>query len=122
MRILLGLGGGPDGFHALSTMLDRVQETDDDLTVVVVDNPSTDASLDEIEQQVRAEIAAIDRQIPVRVEPGNPGSRLIKIAETEGFDAIAIGGGEESPMGKIRLGPMTEFVVLNAGVTVILVR
>lgn len=122
MKILLGIGGGPDGFRALSTMLDRVQETGDALTIMIVDNPNVELSLEEIDQQVHQQLADMAMDIPVRVESGDPGSRLLEIAEAEGFDAIAIGGGEESPMGKISLGSMTEFIVLNAGVTVMLIR
>jgi nucleotide-binding universal stress UspA family protein len=35
---------------------------------------------------------------------------------------VVIGGGEQSPMGKIRLGHIAEFVLLNSHVTVTLVR
>jgi nucleotide-binding universal stress UspA family protein len=58
----------------------------------------------------------------VRTVTGDPGSRLVEIAETEGFDVIALGGGEQTPMGKISVGSIAEFVILNARVSVLLVR
>jgi len=56
-----------------------------------------------------------------RVE-GHPGSRLVEIAEDEGFDQIVLGGGQTSPMGKLQVGSIAEFVLLNSHVTVTLVR
>jgi hypothetical protein len=44
------------------------------------------------------------------------------MAETGGFDEIALGGGQTSPMGKINVGSIAEFVLLNARVSVRLVR
>ena len=53
---------------------------------------------------------------------GDPGSELVDIAEQEGFDEIALGGGQTSPMGKINVGSIAEFVLLNARTTVRLMR
>lgn len=122
MNILLGIGGGPDGDRALNRVLDRVADTADSLTIVVVDNPSTEVDHAALEARVRETVANAAVSASVRSESGDPGSRLVEIAETENFDLIAIGGGERSPMGKIQLGPMTEFIVLNATVSVWLVR
>jgi nucleotide-binding universal stress UspA family protein len=44
------------------------------------------------------------------------------VAEREGFDRVVLGGGETSPLGKVTLGEIAEFVVLNANVSVTLVR
>jgi len=49
-------------------------------------------------------------------------SALVNYAEQGEFDQLVIGGGTLSPMGKIQLGPITEFVLLNAPTTVKLVR
>jgi nucleotide-binding universal stress UspA family protein len=55
--------------------------------------------------------------------PGeDPAGRLVELAETEGFDRIAIPGGERSPLGKIQLDSVAEFVLLNATTTVTLIR
>ncbi len=50
------------------------------------------------------------------------GSSLVDYAEQGEYDQLVIGGGTLSPMGKIQLGPITEFVLLNAPTTVKLVR
>jgi nucleotide-binding universal stress UspA family protein len=44
------------------------------------------------------------------------------VAEEHEFDKIVLGGGETSPMGKIQIGGIAEFVLLNSHVTVSLVR
>lgn len=122
MNILLGIGGGPDGDRALDRVLDRVAGTGDSLTIVIVDNPTTEVDHAALEARVRETVTDAAVSASVRAESGDPGSTLVEIAETEDFDLIAIGGGERSPMGKIQLGPMTEFIVLNATVSVWLVR
>lgn len=122
MRVLLGIGGSDDSLTALEKTVERTRVAGDDLTVAVVENPEADASLEEIESQVRSSLegAAVDADVR-RVE-GDAGSRLVEIAETEGFDLIALGGGQTSPMGKINLGQIAQFVLLNSHVSVTLVR
>jgi nucleotide-binding universal stress UspA family protein len=122
MRVLLGIGGSDDSLTALERTVERARVAGDDLTVAVVENPEADASLGDVESRVRAalEEAAVDAEVR-RVE-GDAGSRLVEIAETEGFDLIALGGGQTSPMGKINLGQIAQFVLLNSHVSVTLVR
>ena len=122
MRVLLGIGGSDDSLTALERTVERARVAGDDLTVAVVENPEADASLGDVESRVRAalEEAAVDADVR-RVE-GDAGSRLVEIAETEGFDLIALGGGQTSPMGKINLGQIAQFVLLNSHVSVTLVR
>ncbi|MFB6360482.1 MAG: universal stress protein [Halobacteriales archaeon] len=122
MQVLLGIGGSEDAFLALERTVDRVQLTGDQLTVAVLENPTVDVAPDAIAERVRDRLdgAAIDATIR-RLE-GEPGPALVTLAETEGFDEIVLGGGQESPMGKIDVGRIAEYVVLNATVTVTLVR
>lgn len=122
MQVLLGIGGSDDAFLALERTVDRVQLTGDQLTVAVLENPTVDVAPDAIAERVRDRLdgAAIDATIR-RLE-GEPGPALVTLAETEGFDEIVLGGGQESPMGKIDVGRIAEYVVLNATVTVTLVR
>lgn len=122
MKVLLGIGGSPDSFVALSTGLDRARTAGDDLTVAVLENPESDPDPADVEARVRDAVADADVDAEVRRLSGDPGGALLETAEAERFDAIALGGGEESPMGKIRLGSVAEFVVLNSPVTVILLR
>lgn len=122
MKVLLGIGGSEDSFRALDTTLERAAATGDEVTVAVLENPKSDPSPGAVEDRARDAIEAAGVAADVRRLEGEPGARLVALAEQEGFDAIALGGGEESPMGKISLGSITEFVVLNSTVTVILVR
>lgn len=122
MKVLLGVGGSDDAMRALDRTVDRVTKLGDDLTVAVVENPNSGRSpaavLDEVESTLTA--AGIDAS--VRRLEGDPGPALVTLAEAEGFDEIVLGGGQESPMGKIDVGRIAEYVVLNATVTVTLVR
>jgi nucleotide-binding universal stress UspA family protein len=122
MRVLLGIDGTEDSLRALPRTVERTAEAGDELTVAILDSPESEADPEELYRQVREEIAESAIEAPIRRVSGDPGSRLVEIAETEDFDAIALGGGHRSPMGKITLGSVTEFVVLNATVSVILVR
>lgn len=122
MKVLLGIGGSPDSFRALSTGLERARAAGDELTVAILENPESDVDPAEVEARVRDELEASAVDASVRRLSGDPGGALVKLAEAEHFDAIALGGGQESPMGKIRLGSIAEFVILNSSVTVILLR
>lgn len=122
MKVLLGIGGADDSLDALHRTVDRVQEVGDELTVAIVNNPEADRSMDEVEYEVREALGEAQCEADVRRVEGDPGSRLVEIAANEGFDQIVLGGGQQSPMGKIRLGPIAEFVLLNSHVTVTLVR
>ena len=122
MYVLLGLGGSDESIRALETTIERVTDVGDDLLVAVLDKPETDRSPDEMATiaRDRLETSGIDAEI--RVLEGDPGSELVDLAEREAVDQLVIGGGTRSPMGKIRLGPLTEFVLLNATTSVKLVR
>jgi nucleotide-binding universal stress UspA family protein len=122
MKILLGIGGSEDSFAALDRTIERTLEAGDDLTVAVVENPASEPSAVSVRETVatRLDEAGLDAEV-VLLE-GHPGSRLVELAEREGFDRLVLGGGETSPLGKVSLGSIAEFVVLNATASVTLVR
>lgn len=122
MKVLLGIEGTDDSLEALRRTVERVTDVGDDLTVAILNDPEARRSMDEIESAVREALAETECDADVLRVQGNPGSRLVEIAETEDFDRIVLGGGQQSPMGKIRLGPTPEFVILNSHVTVTLIR
>lgn len=122
MRVLLGIGGTDDSLRALEETVDRSKRAGDELTVAVVDNPASERTADEVETLVRDALDDADFDAEVRHVEGDPGSRLVDIAESEGYDRIVLGGGETSPMGKINIGSVGEFVLLNSHVSVTLVR
>ncbi|WP_336035413.1 universal stress protein [Halobacterium yunchengense] len=122
MKVLLGIGGADDSLDALSETVARAVEAGDDLTVAVVENPESDRDPEAVVAAAREELADAGLAEDVRRLSGDPGSSLVELAESEGFDQIVLGGGQRSPMGKIRLGHIAEFVLLNARVSVKLVR
>ncbi|WP_254525203.1 universal stress protein [Natrinema caseinilyticum] len=123
MNVLLGLGGSDESVKTLRQTIERTREVGDDLTVVVVDKPEAKRSQDEMYRQAvdQLETVGLD-DVTVETLEGDPGSALVNYAEQGEYDQLVIGGGTLSPMGKIQLGPITEFVLLNAPTTVKLVR
>jgi len=122
MKVLLGIGGSDDSLAALQRTIERAVEAGDDLTIAVLDNPESERSPAKIEAAVRDALATADLEAEVRRVTGDPGSELVALAERGEFDQLVLGGGTRSPMGKIRLGHIAEFVLLNSQVTVTLVR
>lgn len=122
MRTLVGIGGSDDSLRALTVALDRAAEAGDEVTVAVVENPDSDLSVEEVERRVDEDLAGRELDAEVRVLRGNPGSRLVEVADGEEFDRIVLGGGETSPLGKISIGSIAEFVLLNANTSVTLIR
>ena len=122
MKVLLGIGGSDDSIRALEKTVERTANANDDLTIAIVENPSVERSRDDIESKVTDVLDDYGIDVDVRHLEGDPGSVLVDLAENEGFEQIALGGGETSPMGKIQIGSIAEFVLLNSHVTVTLVR
>jgi nucleotide-binding universal stress UspA family protein len=122
MNVLLGIGGSDDSFRALEETVERAQATGDELSIVMLENPESDLDTGEIESRVFETLEAAEFTAEVRQVSGDPGSQLVDLAEREGFDQIVLGGGQRSPMGKIKLGHISEFVLLNSPVSVKLVR
>jgi nucleotide-binding universal stress UspA family protein len=122
MKLLLGVISDTGYAEALEQTVERADVADDELTVAIIENPSTDTQLAEVKETIRAVLAEADVDAEIRHIEGDPGSRLIEIAETDGFDRIILGGGQTSPMGKIKIGSTAEFVLLNSHTSVTLVR
>ncbi len=122
MKVLLGIGGSEDSFRALEETIERAREAGDELTIAVVDNPESTMAVEEVRDRVAEELSAVDFDVEIQVLEGHPGSQLLEHAEREGFDRIVLGGGETSPLGKVQLGSIAEFVLLNARTSVTLVR
>ena len=122
MKVLCGIGGSDDSFRALDRTVKRATVANDDLTIGVVDNEDAAPTTDEVVARAEEAISEVGIDADVRRIKGDPGSRLVEFAETEGFDEIVLGGGHTSPMGKITIGSIAEFVLLNAKISVTLVR
>jgi len=123
MNILLGVGGSELSYQAMEETIDRAQATGDNLTVAIFDNEEVSADADEIRDLVEETLAETDFDATIRRLEGNsPGSELVSLAEREEFDRIVLGGGERSTLGKIQLGSIVEFVLLNSQTPVTLIR
>ena len=110
MKLLLGIGADDD-LSALDATVARAREAGDELTV------ATDA-----DGRVRSRLDELDFVAEVRQIQNDPGSRLVELAASGGYDRIVLPGGQRTPMGKISLGETAEFVLLNARTSVTLIR
>ncbi|NKE36651.1 universal stress protein [Natronococcus sp. JC468] len=122
MNVLLGLAGSDESITALRRTIDRTSEIGDDLTVAVLEKADTERSQEEMYRQAEKLLSEADVDAELERLEGDPGASLVDYAEQGEFDQLVIGGGTISPMGKIQLGSLTEFVLLNAPTTVKLVR
>lgn len=122
MQVLLGVGGSSLSYRALEQTIERASEAGDDVTVAVYGNEEVDATQDGIEQRVRETMEEMDFSGELRHVEENPGSELVEMATRDEFDRIVLGSGKRSPLGKIQLGSIAEFVLLNAQTPVTLVR
>jgi len=121
MNVLVGFAGTGESELALENALARAAAAGDEVTVAVFSHG--DRSLDDVEALALAtlEESGVETEI-VRIDADHPASRLVELAEDGAYEQLVIGGGERSPMGKIELGSITEYVLLNARVTVRLER
>jgi nucleotide-binding universal stress UspA family protein len=122
MNVLLGIGGSDDSFRALEQTVARAKAAGDDLTVAALQNPESDRETQDIVERVHEVLEGREFEAELRHLSGDPGSQLVALAERGEFDQVVLGGGQRSPMGKIKLGHIAEFVLLNSPVTVTLVR
>lgn len=122
MDVLLGIGGTEDSLRALEETVDRANDAGDALTIAILENPDSEADPGDIEARVDAVLEEAGLDAEVRMLSGHPGSQLLELADRENHDRIVLGGGKTSPLGKVRLGAVAEFVLLNAKTTVTLVR
>jgi len=119
-RRIMDLFGQEDTRDELG--LGSVRDALADLEVAVVENPDSDPDVEAVRDRVETVLREAGVEAEVLVLEGHPGSRLVELAEGEGFDRLVLGGGETSPLGKVSLGEIAEFVILNANTSVTLVR
>jgi nucleotide-binding universal stress UspA family protein len=122
MNVLVGVGAADPIEDLLPRAVDRAREAGDELTVAVMAAPDGGDDLEAAERRVRTVLDEAGFEAEVQVLTGHSGSELVEFVESGPFDRLAICGGERSPLGKIQIGSTTEFVLLNAGMTVTLLR
>lgn len=119
MKVLLGLEASESGYRALEETLERAAEAGDDLTVAVY---GASSDRDDLAASVRERRSADGPDTDVVELDGPAGPALVQLSEEGHYDRLVIAGGESSPMGKIKLGGVAEFVLMNARTTITLVR
>lgn len=122
MKVLLGHSGSELSWEAFRQTVERAAAAGDSLTVAVYDDDAIGDSPSEIESKVRDELAESTVEADLRRLEGHVGGALVEIADGEGYDRVVVAGGSRSALGKIRLGSVAEFVVLNAETPVTLIR
>lgn len=120
MRILVGVDGSDLSLNALDRVIQRARETGDHVAVAVY--PTEERSLATVEAEVRDRLETLDVDPPVEQIETEPGSKLVEIGERDDHDRIVLAGGTRSPLGKIQIDDVVEFVILNAQISVTLVR
>jgi len=124
MRVIVGVDGTALGMETLETALEEIPTTE--LTVAVYGGNG--GAVESTEQRVRERLrtAGVEARVE-RLDSGNGsgnvvGGELVERAERADIDRIVLPGGTRSPLGKIRFDDTAEFVLLNAGTSVTLVR
>ena len=120
MRVLVAIEDSDRGMQALEAVAARAREAGDSVTVAVY--TATEETLEETTAAVKDRIETLDLDAEIVEIEDETGSKLVDLAEREGFDQIVLSGGHRSPLGKIKLDSVHEFVLLNTQTTVKLVR
>ena len=122
MRVLVGIEGSEESDTVLVRAIDRAIEAGDRLTIAIFAKDEPTQDIDAIEARVRTALGKAELDATIHRIEGDPASELVALAERDDFDQLVIGGGEDTPLGKRFLGPITEYILLNADVTVRLER
>jgi nucleotide-binding universal stress UspA family protein len=122
MKVLVGLGGSDRSLQALEETIDHAAAAGDEILVGVIDDPDAEADPDALLEHARSALEDRGLDGELRQVTGPAGGELVEIANSENVDRIVLGGGQRSPMGKIKIGQVAEFVLMNADTTVTLVR
>lgn len=120
MYVLLGIDGNDPALEALERTVERARAAGDDLIVAVYATGEADPA--DAEAQIRDRLETLSFEAGVRLIEDDPGGRLVELVDSDDFDRIVIPGGHRSPLGKIRLDHVAEFVLLNANASVTLLR
>lgn len=120
MDVLLSLGTGDGLSETLERTLDRTRACGDSLTIAIIGGQDDRGT---VEANVKERLAETDREIRIRHVGGDrPGSQIVELAETGGYDRIILPSGQRSSLRKIQFDDVIEFVLVNATMTVTLLR
>jgi len=125
MRLLVVLEPGEasveDALAPLHWSLERRAGGGVELTVVLVghtDGPEAGSA----EATARKLLRGAGRPEEVTRLPGSPDREVLRFLGRETFDEVVVSGGARTPAGKIRPSRLAERLLVNAPVTITLVR
>ena len=119
MEIVLGIDATAADQATVAWAIDHVTPEEGVLVAAYGGDATT---RERVATRARDRLAEAGFDVSVSLLEDDPGARLVELAETGDYDCIAVHGGSRSPLGKIQLDTVVEFVVLNARTSVTLVR
>ena len=122
MEVLVGINEADHSLFALEKTIERAELAGDDVTVAVLDDPSTEPTVEELRDRVESIVADAEMPIDVTEIDGEPGPNLVSMAEQTDVQQLVLGDRSRSPMGKIRLDSIVQYVLFNAQRNVKIVR
>lgn len=124
MDVLLGLAAAAPDEATIEWAQARSQtpKTADELELTLAVYGGDPSARETTATQVRDRLERTGATVTVRLIESDPGAELVELAGAQDCDCIVLQGGSRSPLGKIQLNEVVEFVVLNAYTTVTLVR
>jgi nucleotide-binding universal stress UspA family protein len=77
----------------------------------------------EVRNRVLSALDIVAQSVPaeLRVLAGNPGERIVELADTGGYDLVVLGRMDTSPVRRFLLGNVSEYVVKHSHVPVLVV-
>jgi nucleotide-binding universal stress UspA family protein len=114
-------GDGGVDLAPLDWVLERARRASDRVTVLLV-GAVTGARVDALEGRATERLEAWEGIAHVRRLPGEPPREILRVLGHEPWDELVLSGGTRTPAGKIRPGGLAEYLLLNAPVTLTLVR
>jgi nucleotide-binding universal stress UspA family protein len=84
--------------------------------------PDRVAERNEPIRDLEAVLEASDIDYTIRGTVGDPGERMVEMAESTGADIVVVGGQERSPAGKALFGSVAQSIMLDAPCPTLYVR
>jgi hypothetical protein len=126
MNVLVVLEPDPDSVSEqslapLDWAMERARRATDRVVVVLVGHvfgPATDA----LELRAQARLRSWEGLSHLRRAQGQPDRAVLRVLGHEPFDELVLEGGRRTPAGKIQPGTLVERLLLDAPITITLVR
>ncbi|MDP2479691.1 MAG: universal stress protein [Candidatus Palauibacterales bacterium] len=114
-------GADDDALAPLDWVLQRARRASDRIAVLLV-GAAPGAPAEALEERATRRLGSWPGIAHVRRLPGEPPREILRVLGHEPWDELVVSGGTRTPAGKIRPGSLAEYLLLNAPVTLTLVR